>query len=79
MRHPRRVLYIRPAVVIRILDRHHLTHSRVAAHLELSRSYWSQLVNGHRALSPEVRRRLMASRYFRGVSEDVLWGEVGDV
>jgi hypothetical protein len=65
--------YLRPATLQTVLDRNHLTHTRFAAHLGLSRSYWSQLFNRRRPLSPEVRRDLLASRYLRDLPETSLW------
>jgi plasmid maintenance system antidote protein VapI len=56
-----------------VLDRSHLSHARFADHLGLSRSYWSQLVNRKRPLSPDVRRDLVASRYLRGIAQELLW------
>ena len=58
------------------LDAHHLTHGRFADHLGLSRSYWSQLVNRKRPLTPMVRTCLLGSRYLQGVPEDELWERV---
>jgi len=55
------------------LDRNHLTHRRFADHLGLSRSYWSQVLNRHRHLTPMVRRCLLGSRYLKGVDERLLW------
>lgn len=49
------------------------THSQAADHLGLSRSYWSQLINGRRALSPAVRVRLMQSPQFSKLGRDGLW------
>ncbi|MCK6502707.1 hypothetical protein L6R53_04805 [Myxococcota bacterium] len=73
---PHRRFYLRADTVQAALDRHHLTHMLFADHLGLSRSYWSQVFNRHRALSPDVRRDLLASRYLRGVSEADLWDVV---
>ena len=56
-----------------VLARNHLTHQRFADHLGLSRSYWSQIVNRHRHLTPTTRQILLASRYLRGLNEDELW------
>ncbi len=59
-----------------VLARNHLTHQRFAAHLGVSRSYWSQIVNRHRHLTPTMRQILLASRYLRGLTEDELWDVV---
>ncbi|MFH1462879.1 MAG: helix-turn-helix transcriptional regulator [Pseudomonadota bacterium] len=56
-----------------VLARNHLTHQRFADHLGLSRSYWSQVFNRRRHLTPTTRQLLLASRYLRGVSEADLW------
>ena len=55
------------------LDRNHLTHQRFADHLGLSRSYWSQVFNRHRHLTPVVRQCLIGSRYLKRLDEDTLW------
>jgi len=73
---PRRRFYLRAETIQDVLDRQHLTHLRFADHLGLSRSYWSQLFNRRRALSPDVRRDLLASRYLRDIPEDRLWERV---
>lgn len=75
MRIPRRVLFVRPETFIRVLDTHNLSHARFAEHLQVSRSYWSQLLNGRRRLSPEVRSRMLESRYLKGIPESSLWSE----
>lgn len=65
--------FLRQDTVSMILDRNHLTHKRFADHLGLSAAYWSQLYNGHRAVTPMVREVLVASRYLRGVDKAELW------
>lgn len=42
-----------------LVDKRHLTHHEFAALLGVSRAYWSQIVNGRRALTPKVRRALL--------------------
>ena len=69
----RRRYLLRTAFVQDVLDRNHLSHLRFADHLGLSRSYWSQLFNRRRPLSPDVRRDLLSSRYLRDLPEDDLW------
>jgi len=59
-----------------VLARNHLTHQRFANHLGVSRSYWSQIFNRHRHLTPTMRQILLASRYLRGLSERELWDVV---
>ncbi|MEQ1569575.1 MAG: hypothetical protein ABMA64_28315 [Myxococcota bacterium] len=71
--HRRRSFWLRTDTVQDVLDRSHLSHARFADHLGLSRSYWSQLVNRKRPLSPDVRRDLVASRYLRGIAQELLW------
>jgi hypothetical protein len=77
--HPRRTFYLRADVVQDVLDRYHLSHLRFADHVGRSRSSWSQVFNGHRPLSPGVRRDLLASRYLRGIDEASLWRVVEPV
>jgi len=72
----RRRFYLRAPLVQAVLDRNHLTHVRFADHLGLSRSYWSQLFNRRRPLSPDVRRDLLGSRYLHDVPEADLWDVV---
>ncbi len=55
------------------VDRHHLTQADFAAHLGLSRSYWSQVLHRHRPLTPMVRQCLLHSLYLQGIPEDELW------
>lgn len=73
---PRRRFYLRPDTIQDVLDRQHLSHIRFATHLGLSRSYWSQVFNRRRALSPDLRRDLLSSRYLKGIAEDRLWETV---
>jgi len=75
MRLSRRVLFVCPETFIQVLDAHNLSHARFAEHLQVSRSYWSQLLNGRRHLSPEVRSRMLESRYLKGIPEASLWSE----
>jgi transcriptional regulator with XRE-family HTH domain len=70
---PRRRYWLRSDTLQDVLDREHLSHLRFADHIGLSRSYWSQLVNRKRPLSPDVRRDLLASRYLRGIPHEQLW------
>ena len=69
----RRHFLLRTDTVQSVLDQHHLTHQRFADHLGLSRSYWSQVFNRHRHLSPSVRLCLLGSRYLKGLDEALLW------
>ena len=56
-----------------VLETHHLTHADVAAAVGCSRSYWSMLLNGHRRLSPRMRRSLRGHPLFESIPEDELW------
>ena len=62
--------------VDRLLEAHHLTHNEVATQLGFSRSYWSLLVNGHRGLSPRVRRCLRSHPVLGAVPESELWTSI---
>lgn len=50
-----------------------MTITEGAEKLGVSRSYFSQLLAGRRALSPKVRRRLLANAPFSELSADELW------
>lgn len=69
----RRHYLLRKDTIEIVLDRNHLTHVRFAHHLGLSRSYWSQVFNRHRRLTPELRQCLLSSRYLQRIDEDELW------
>lgn len=64
---------LRQDTVQRVITRNHLTHQQFADHLGLSRSYWSQVFNRHRHLTPMLRQLLLASRFLKTVPEDELW------
>lgn len=59
-----------------LVDDRHLTHAQVAERLGVARSYWSQLINRKRGLSPSLRTRILASGLFDGVAEHELWERV---
>ena len=59
----RTTYFLRPETLQDVLDRHHLTHQRFADHLGLSRSYWSQVFNRPRHLTPMLRQCLLGSRW----------------
>ncbi len=65
--------WLNAATVVARLEERHLTHADLADALRLSRSYWSQLVHRKRALSPQVRRALLAAPALAGLSETELW------
>lgn len=72
---PRRFL-LHASRVRDLADRHHLAQSEIAEKLGIGRAYWSQLLNGRRALSPSIRRRILACDLFVGVPESELWERV---
>jgi plasmid maintenance system antidote protein VapI len=55
------------------LDRKHWSQQRTARHLGISKAYWSQLINRRRALTPDMRFRMLSSSLFEGVPEAQLW------
>ena len=69
----------RPAWLLRgnrvraLLGRHHMTLTEGAQKLGVSRSYFSQLLAGRRALSPKLRRRLLANAPFSELAPEDLW------
>lgn len=68
--------FLRAEFVRNHLDRLHYSHGAFAASLGISRSYWSQLLNGHRALTPKIRRAIVESEAFWGVDEAKIWARV---
>ena len=50
-----------------------MTLTEGAERLGVSRSYFSQLLAGRRALSPKVRRRLLACPPFSELAAEDLW------
>ena len=71
-RAPRRYL-LRGDFVAERLDAAHVFHLDFAEQIGLSRSYFSQVLNGRRHLSPRVRRALLEHPLFTGVPEADLW------
>ncbi|MDP2314041.1 MAG: helix-turn-helix transcriptional regulator [Pseudomonadota bacterium] len=65
--------FLRDETVRRLARRRHKNLCEVASALNISRSYWSQLLTGARHLTPPVRSRILACPVFEGVSEDELW------
>lgn len=65
--------WLNAATVVARLEEHHLSHADFADTLGLSRSYWSQLVHRKRALSPQVRRALLAAPALSGLAEGQIW------
>ncbi len=72
---PRR-FFLRADHVRDLIDARHLTHAEVAERLGIARSYWSQLVNRKRGVSPSIRRCILACDLFAGVPENELWERV---
>ncbi|MES2643868.1 MAG: helix-turn-helix transcriptional regulator [Myxococcota bacterium] len=58
-----------------LLGRSHLSVTEGAQKLCISRTYFSQLLAGTRALSPKVRRRLLETEPFRALAPTELWRE----
>ena len=56
-----------------LLGRRNMTLTEGAEKLGVSRSYFSQLLAGRRALSPKVRRRLLANPPFSELPAEDLW------
>ena len=76
--HPHRTsrFWLNASFIAARLEGHHLTHADLADSLGLSRSYWSQLLHRKRALTPQVRRALLAAPALAGVAETDLWERV---
>lgn len=70
---PRSGYLLRGNRVRALLGRRNMTLTEGAEKLGVSRSYFSQLLAGRRALSPKVRRRLLANAPFSELSPDDLW------
>ena len=73
MRHESHDYFLIAETIDRILEDHDLHHADLAFQLGYSRSYWSQLVNGHRRLSPRIRRALRGHPLLRNLPTEVLW------
>lgn len=65
--------WLKAEVLADRLDRSHLTHAEFADVLGISCSYWSQIFNKKRPLSPQMRRWLLHAPSLAGLSEDQLW------
>lgn len=70
------LFYLKPHAIRRVIVRSHMCQEGFARTLGLSRSHWSQLLNGRRPLSTRVRRGLLECPLLRGLSEQDLWKEV---
>lgn len=70
-----RTFLLNTEVIRDLLDRQHRSHWGFADDLDISRSYWSQLFNRRRHLTPELRRRLLEHDLVRSAKllEQDLW------
>jgi transcriptional regulator with XRE-family HTH domain len=68
--------WLNASIIAARLEERHLPHRAFADALGVSRSYWSQLLNRKRALSPQVRQWLLASPALEGLTEAQLWERV---
>ena len=55
------------------LDAAHIRHREFAAQIGICGSYLSQVMHGHRVVSPDVRRAIADHPIFVGVDEALLW------
>lgn len=60
-----------------ILRRRNMTHLQLARDLSTSANYLSQIVNGHKGVSPRMGRRITSHPAFRGRKWDDLF-KMGD-
>ena len=65
--------FLKRDCIVVALDAHHVSHTEFARSVRLSRSYWSQLLNGHRPVSTRVRRAMLCHPCLRDIPEDQLW------
>lgn len=68
--------YLRKKRIVAAIDASHLSQAGFAEEIGLSRSHWSQVLNGHRSATPRVRRALLDHAVLQGVPEDELWDVV---
>ena len=68
-----RVWYARREGFDPILRGKGIRHGTLAGEVGVSRSYWSQILNGKRPAPREVRERIGRHHLFRRVKRDVLW------
>jgi transcriptional regulator with XRE-family HTH domain len=73
MRHPLPRWTLRPAVVLEVVDRAHLSIGEFAAELGISKGYWDALASGRAPMPPPLRRALLAHAAFAGVDATTLW------
>ena len=55
------------------LEQRHWPQGHVADQLGVSRPHWSAVLNGHAPLSAKLRRRILDSPIFEGLTEQDLW------
>ena len=53
--------YLHEDAVRQLVDARHLTNQEFAPLIGVSRAYWSEILNGRRALTPKVRRALLVA------------------
>lgn len=70
--------YLRKTRIVAAIDASHLCQAGFAEEIGLSRSHWSQVLNGHRAATPRVRRALLGHPVLADIPEDELWDVVVD-
>jgi hypothetical protein len=65
--------YLKKTRIVVAVATSHLSQAGFAEELGLCRSHWSQVLNGHRAATPRIRRALLAHPVLEGVPERELW------
>ncbi len=57
-------------------EEHHLQQREFAKRIDVSRAYWSQLLNRRRPLTAKMRRTIRSSEVFADVPPDQIWERV---
>ena len=70
--------YLKKDRIVAAVDASHLCQAGFAEDIGLSRCHWSQVLNGHLAATPRVRRALLGHVVLQGLTEDELWDVVVD-
>lgn len=65
--------YLNKTLIVEAIDANHLSQDGFAAEIGLSRSHWSQVLNGRLPATPKVRRALLNSSVLAGIPESELW------
>lgn len=65
--------YLHKEPIVAAIDEHHLCQEGFATEIGLSRSHWSQILNGHRHATPRVRRALQEHPITGELPEASLW------